>query len=156
LDLWAVLLRTSATRELFDAEVRRLVRAGDRARLALIPGRGREVHGIGWSFAVTHALTDDTACELYARHAALVRGPYRLPVTPGWGESFPGLARAAIAAGDSDLVDYLASRVATGQGHGPSQAAAIEALAAHYEGLAEAAFVTRAATALSRIPAFVI
>src|SRR5580704_13435883 len=39
IDLWAALLRTSTTRELFDAEVRKLVRAGNRARLELIPGR---------------------------------------------------------------------------------------------------------------------
>lgn len=154
LELWAALLRTSATHERFNAEIRALVRAGDRARLVLIPGRGREAHGPGWSVGRTQLLTDEAACALYAAFPALVRGPYRLHVTPWWRESFPGLARAAIAAGDDDLVDYLASRVAANPQGGPSHAAAVDVLAVHYERLAEAAFVTRAARALSRIPAF--
>lgn len=156
LDLWAALLRTSATRERFDAEVRALVRAGDRALLALIPGRGREFHGAGWSFATTQALTDATACALYAAYPDLVRGPYRVHITPQWSESYPELARAAIAAGDGDLVDTLASRVVVVPGHGASGTAAIEVLAAHYAALPEATFVTRAANALSRIPALTI
>ena len=153
LPLWATLLRTSASRELFDREIARLVKSGARDRLALIPGRGREINLPGVSFAAVHALTDATACALYARYPELVRGPYRLHVAPTWSEAFPGLARAAIAAGDDDLVDFFASRVALQQGQA---AATAEALAAHYEQLPEAAFVPRAATALSRMPAHAI
>ena len=146
--LWGTLLRTSASRELFDREVARLVAAGARDRLAQLPGRGAETHVAGMSFAAVHALTDATACALYARFPDLLRGAYRLHVAPGWAEAFPKLAAAAIAAGDDDLVDYLASRVA----HQHVQSATTEALAAHYEQLPEAAFVRRAATALSRMP----
>jgi hypothetical protein len=153
-DLWAALLRTSATRELFDAEVRKLVRAGDRARLERLPGRGREFHGAGWSFALTQILTDETACALYATFPALARGPYRIHVTPTqWADAFPKLVSAAIAAGDHDLIDYLASRIAMQSSVSPSHAAATAALTAHYEALPEAAFVMHAATALSRMPA---
>jgi hypothetical protein len=152
-DLWAALLRTSASRELFDREVRTLVRDRDRARLELVPGRGREFHGIGWSSAQTQVLTDDTACLLYGAYPALLRGPYRIHVMPTWTEPFPNLARAAIAAGDHDLVDYLASRVALHMNGNESHAAAVGVLTAYYDGLSEAAFATHAATALSRMPA---
>ena len=156
LGLWATLLRTSASRELFDAEVGKLVAARQRARLEIIPGRGREFHGAGFSVASTHALTDATATALYARYPDLVRGPFRMHVEPGWSESFPQLAGAAIAAGDDELVDYFASRVGIQQVHNASHQSAMQVLTAYFEQLPEAAFVSRAANALSRMPAHAI
>jgi hypothetical protein len=156
IDLWAALLRTSATRELFDAQVAALVRAKDRARLAVVPGRGREVHGAGWSFAQSHTLSDATASALYAKYPDLVRGPYRMHVTPSGSESFPKLARAAIAAADHDLVDFLASRIAAQPSLPAVNTPAIAVLVPHYEGMSEADFVRHAAAALSRMPAFAI
>ncbi len=156
IDLWAALLRTSATPQLFDAEVRKLVKAGKRDRLAIVPGRGAEFHGQGWSYAHVHALTDETACQLYAKYPDLARGPYRMHVTPTYNESFPKLIRAAIAAKDDDLVDFMASRVATQHYANDSTKAAVTDLVRHYEGLDEPTFVRRAGTALSRMPAFQI
>ncbi len=151
--LWGTLLRTSAPAEMFDKEVGKLVDAGARSRLELLPGRGREFHMPGASWAFVHTLTDDTASRLYAKYPALVRGPYRLHVAPSYNIGFAKLAGLAIAAGDEDLVEYLASRLALLHGNA-HHAAAIALLTAHYEQLPEAVFVRRAASALSRIPAF--
>ncbi len=153
--LWGTLLRTSATAELFDKEVRKLVEAGARSRLELLPGRGREFNAPGSSWAQIHTLTDDTACRLYARYPALVRGPFRVHVAPSWGEGFEKLAARAIAAKDDDLVEYLASRLALQHGNAKhAEASAI--IAAHYEALDDLTFVRRAASALSRMPAFAV
>jgi hypothetical protein len=153
LDLWATLLRTSATRELFDQTVAGLLRAGNVKRLATLPGRGREWHGAGWSTAQVHALGDATACQLYKAYPALVRGPYRIHVAPTYGACFPKLIAAACAARDVELTDFLASRVIAVGYHDASSREAVDALVAHYEALAEDAFVPRAAAALSRLPA---
>ena len=165
LDLWAALLGTGATRERFDAEVRRLVRAQTlpaaevRTRLSLIAGPGREAHLPGISFAQVQPLSDETALELYRRFPDLLAGPYRMHVSPGWHDAHPRLVGAAIDAGDLELVDFLAARAGIqtltgGEGRGWKET--IDRLTSHYEALPEAEFVRRAASALSRMPAFAV
>lgn len=165
LDLWAALLRSGASDELFDAEVRGLVRSKTldaneiQTRLLLIAGHGREAHFPGVSFARVHPLEEDTALELYRRFPALVRGPYRMHVAPGWRQAYPRLARAAIEAGDTELVDYLAARAGiqmVGAGNTRGWKEALERLTTHYEALPEEEFVIRASSALSRMPAFAV
>lgn len=163
LPLWAALLRTSATRALFDGEVRALVRATARpgaevrTRLALIAGHGAEANFPGLSLAQVQPLETQTALELYERFPDLVRGPFRLHVAPGWHTAYPALVRAAIAARDDDLTDFFASRAAmqpVGEARGWKET--LEALTAHYEALDEPTFVARASNALGRMPAFAI
>src|SRR5262249_6782378 len=116
LDLWATLLRTSATTELFDAEVRRLVQksalseADTKARLQLIAGHGREANFPGISFARVQPLEEATALALYQRFPDLVRGPFRMHIAPGWHNAYPKIVRAALDQDDTELADYFASR----------------------------------------------
>ena len=165
LDLWAALLRTAATRELFNAEVKRLVLSAElpledvRHRLLSIAGHGREANLPGISFAQVHPLEEDVALALYRRFPDLVRGAYRMHVGPGWHSAYPKLAAAAMDAGDSDLVDFLASRAGMQtlpRGEARGWAETISSLTAHFEALPDEEFVRRAASALSRMPAFAI
>jgi hypothetical protein len=165
LDLWAALLRTAATKELFDAEVKRLVRSttlpdGDvRMRLSLIAGHGREAHFAGVSLAQVHPLEEDTALELYRRFPELVRGPFRMHIAPGRHHAYPRVVRAAIEIGDTEFIDFLAARAGIqvlfwGEARGWKET--IEILTSHFEALPEPEFVRRASNALSRMPAFAV
>lgn len=165
LDLWAALLRTGATEELFDSEVKRLVRSSlvptreVRTRLSLIAGHGAEAHMPGVSLARVHPLEEDTALELYGRFPDLVRGPYRMHVAPGWHNAYHRLLSAAIDRADPELVDFFASRaglqvVSRGRARGWKEA--LEILSSYFEGLSEQEFVRRASNALSRMPAFAV
>jgi hypothetical protein len=68
--------------------------------------------------------------------------------------------RAAIAAGDVELVDYLASRagiqVVSSWGDSRGWKEALESLTMHFEALEDGEFVRRASNALSRMPAFAV
>lgn len=163
LDLWAALLRTAATKELFNAEIKRLLRSPDeveaRRRLSLIAGHGREANFAGVSFAQVHPLDENLALELYRRFPELLHGPYRMHVAPAWHEAYPKVVRAAIEANDTELVDYLAARagiqvLSWGDQRGWKET--IFQLSAHFEALPEAEFVSRASSALSRMPAFAV
>jgi hypothetical protein len=165
LDLWAALLRTAATKELFDSEVKRLVRsttlpAGDvRMRLSLIAGHGREANFPGVSFAQVHPLEEDTALELYRRFPDLVRGPFRMHIAPGWHNAYPRVVRTAIEMGDTEFIDFLAARagiqvLSWGDARGWKET--MEHLTSHFEALPEQEFVRRASNALSRMPAFAV
>ena len=165
LDLWAALLRTSATQDLFDGAVKRLVRSTGvpeddiRRRLLLIAGPGREAHLPGLSLAQIKPLDEATALELYRRFPELARGPFRMHMAPGWHSAYAAVAKIAIERGDDELVDFLAARAgiqvyAWGDGRGWKET--IATLTAHYEALPEPAFVARACNALSRMPAFAV
>ncbi|HEX9297351.1 MAG TPA: hypothetical protein VF881_16025 [Polyangiaceae bacterium] len=165
LDLWAALLRTGATKELFGSEVRRLVRstlpvAEIRTKLVLIAGHGREANFPGISLAQVHPLDEDVAGELYRRFPDLVRGPYRMHVAPGWHSAYPKIVRAAIDTADVELVDYLASRagiqVLSYWADSRGWKETLESLTSHFEALADQEFVRRASNALSRMPAFAV
>lgn len=165
LELWAGLVRTCGTPALFDGEVRRLVRAATtsdpapKRRLLLIAGHGREANFPGISFAQVQPLEEATALELYARFPGLVGGPFRLHVAPGWHQAYPELIRAALEARDDELVDFFAARAGIEQLHGQAAAGwqeALSLLCAHFEQLPEAEFVRRAASALSRMPAYAV
>ena len=147
LPLWATLLRTAASATLFDKEIAALVEAEDRERLALVPGRGPEVHTAAWSWARINPLTDATATALYEIYPDLLRGPFRGHVAQS---NYPRLIAAALAAGDDELVDYFAARLAL-VGYHPGDAVAL--LVRHFEALDERAFVTRASGVLSRMAA---
>ncbi|WP_426754673.1 gliding motility protein [Myxococcus sp. Y35] len=166
-DVWGALLRTSATAETYDAEVRRLVKdtttdvALTRRRLLQLAGAGGEWNFAGWGAAQVQPLTDATATALYARFPELVRGPFRMHVASGWRAAYPQLVQRALETTDEELLDYLASRAAM---HLPSTEDArkwgpvLDALADHYEGLPKegGAFARRAANALGALPAYAI
>lgn len=168
-DLWAQALRTLATPDVYNTEVRRLAEGEsglpleeEIRRLLALAGLDRDARTT--LLGTGQPLYDPAATALYRRHPEMVRGPFKrqlhLPTRGGaW-----RLLEAAIAAGDEELVDFLASRLATRwewdwktQAVKPVQSA--EKLADHYAALKEAdpeAFARRAGRALGQIPAFAI
>ncbi len=165
-DVWAALLRTSATAETFDAEVRRLVEdtATDEARtrrlLLQVAGTGGEWNLLGIGLARVQPLTDGTAVALYARFPELLQGPFRMHVSSGWRAAYPKLVSRALAQGDEDLLDFFASRAAIWPvppgGKQKEWEKVLDALASHYEALPKqgGVFARRAANALGAIPAY--
>lgn len=161
---WATLLTTSATPERWDKEVRQLVE--DRKRpepelrrlLHLLTGAGSEWNFAGFSIAQVQPLSDATAVALYARFPDLLRGPYRMHASVGYRGPLPKLVAAAVSANDEELLDFLASRHAMLPLHERAKelAASVSLLVRHYEALPSEAFVSRAAAALSMMPAFAI
>lgn len=168
LDVWATLLRISATAETWNAEVRKLVEdrqlpeAEVRHRLLLLAGAGSEMNFPGVSFAQVQPLEDPVAVALYERLPDLMRGPFRMHASPWWYVGYPKLAERVLAKKDEPLIDYLASRAAMQHlQHTRKQSQwpqTVEALAAHYEALPEkdGAFARRASNALSMMPAYAI
>jgi hypothetical protein len=165
-DLWAALLRTSATKDLYEAEIRKLVRSTElkpaeiKTKLFLIAGHGREANLPGVSFAQVHPLGEQTALELYRRFPETMRGAFRMHVAPGWHSPYPKMIRAALDANDRELVDYFASRAAM-QALGRFRDSGgwndtLDLLSAHFEAMNDDEFVVRASNALSRMPAFAI
>ncbi len=103
----------------FDGAVAELVRdqkrpvSDIRCRLALLAGVGRSWNFGPFGIAEVTPLSDTTATALYARFPDLVRGPFRPHVGLLHGGAGRGLLLRALEEDDEDLVDYLASRVAT-------------------------------------------
>lgn len=161
-DTWAKLLNTSATAELWDKEVSRLVidrnrpEAEVRRLLLSLTGAGAEWNQAGFSLANVQPLTDATAVALYARFPDLLRGAYRMHASVGYRHALPKLVSAALFARDEELLDFLASRHAMLQLHAGTREHedSVTQLTRHYEGLPNEAFVQRAAAVLSMIPAY--
>ena len=168
LDVWATLLRTSATAETWNAEVRKLIEDRQspepdvRHRLLLLAGAGSEMNFPGVSFAQVQPLEDPVAVALYERFPDLMRGPFRMHAAMWWYMGYPKLAERAIALNDEPLIDYVASRTAMQhlqitrkQSQWPQT---VDALSAHYEALPEkdGTFARRASNALSMMPAYAI
>lgn len=166
LDVWATLLRTSATPETWNAEVRRLVadlqssEADARHRLLLLAGVGTEYNGPGYSLAQVHPLEDAVAVALYERFPDLMRGPYRMHASAWWHQGYPKLTARVLKNQDEPLIDYLASRsalqllsVARKQSEWQQT---VDALSQYFEVLPEkdGTFARRASNALSMMPAY--
>ncbi|WP_163869954.1 gliding motility protein [Myxococcus eversor] len=170
-DVWSAALRTSATEETFDTEVRKLVKDADRdeqvarRRLLQVAGAGAEWNLPGLGFARVLPLTDATAVAMYERFPELVRGPFRMHVASGWHAAYPELVARVLERRDEELLDFIASRAATQPvpEHGANKrqkewTRVLEALATHYEELPKegGVFARRAANALGAVPAFSI
>jgi len=168
LDVWATLLRTSATAETWNAEVRKLVEdrqlpeADARHRLLLLAGAGSELNLPGVSFAQVQPLEDPVAVALYERFPELMSGPFRMHASAWWHVGYPKLAKRVLAKKDESLIDYLASRAAIQHLRFTRKDSqwpqTVDALAAHYEALPEndGTFARRASNALSMMPAYSI
>jgi hypothetical protein len=168
LDVWATLLRTSATSETWNGEVRRLVAevqspgADVRHRLYQLAGVGSEFNGPGFSIAQVHPLEDAVAVALYERFPDLMRGPYRMHASAWWAQGYPKLTARALARQDEPLIDYLASRSALQPLHGARQqspwAQTVDALSQYFEALPEqdGTFARRASNALAMMPAYAV
>lgn len=164
-ELWAVIVRCG-TAKVFSQEVAKLVKdsisteQSCRERLLLLAGVSRELNFPGLGMAQVLGLEDDAALALYRRFPDLMRSVYRLHLQFGSWNAHPKLVEEFHAAGEHDLVDFLASRALTWQlGHARLKDAqqVAERLVAIYNPLRTsdpAAFTARAANALGMVPAY--
>jgi hypothetical protein len=165
-DLWSGLLRMSAKPEDWNKVVRGLVadRTLDQAevtrRLLLLTGVAREWNFGGFSMASVQQLDDATACALYDRFPALVRGPFKLHLQTGFWTSLPKLIRRVVAAGDETLIDFLTSRLVNRAKSYWAAGKPLEdlvPLADYFESLRDrdpALFASRAANVLTQVPPY--
>lgn len=158
--LWAKILQTAATQDLWNAQLERLLKLDVttltvQRKLQLLAGAGNEWNFSGFGVAQVQPLQDDVACLMFERAPALLRGPFRMHLSQNQQHRLPKLLRRVLAADDEAIVDYLAARAAMDQwGH----AETLEQLTAHYEALSttDGTFVRRATNALTMMPAFAI
>lgn len=170
-DLWAAIVRVCATAKEFNREVEWLLRQAERApeivrqRLAGLAGVSREFNFPGLGFAAVHQLEEDVALMMLQRFPDLLRGPYlqHLQASP-WQGSYSNLIEKLLTLGEDDLLDHLAARIATRTTNrwnpkSKDTLAEAERLATFYDALKdrdEVQFSRRAASVLSRIPAYSI
>jgi hypothetical protein len=167
-DVWAALFLAAAGHREYDREVRRLATdrrlAEDEAlhSLRLLAGVSREYNYGPLGLAQVRQLSDRTAAALYRRFPELLRGPFRMHVSLGWGKAYPELTAAVLVAADEAMIDYLAGRAVTRmfypQLKDKKLLAVIEKLSAHYEALLTepAEFSARAANVLGQVPEYTI
>jgi len=164
-DLWAAIVVTCGTLEHYNTAVREVL--DDKGideperlrRLGMLSGVSREWNGIGWGLARVQQLSEPNALTLYERYPHLVQHAFKAHVTPAWRENYFELFERAWAAGDEELTDYLASRYATrAYVSAKTKAGIADLVAGKYVALKldEAAFARRAASVLTRIPAYSI
>ena len=164
-ELWAAIVVTCGTTDHYNAAIRtvledkRLDEPERLRRLGMLSGVSREWNGIGWGLARVQQLTEQNALSLYERYPQLVRHAFKAHVTPRWRENYFDLFERAWDTGDEELADYLASRYATRAYASSKTKEGIAGLVAEkYVALKldEAAFARRAASVLTRIPAYSI
>ncbi len=169
-DLWAAIIRVCANPKDFNREITRLLddtslpRDEVLRRLAGLSGVSRELNFPGFGLALVHQLDESTALGLLEKFPDLLRGPYlaHLQVSP-WAGSFAKLIAELIRRSEDDLLDHVAARIATRVSNrynskNRDMLADAERLADHYAALKsdETRFSRRAASVLTRIPAFAI
>jgi hypothetical protein len=167
-DLWSALIRTCSRPKEFNKEVLALLEnqaLGEDdtvERLLALAGVSREWNWVGFGAAAVHQLEEPVAARLYERFPDLLRGPYKLHLQSHlWGQSYPELLDRFMAAGDEDMVDFLASRIVTRYGrwgNAQKMLGDAEKLADYYAALKadETAFSRRAANVLGQVPAYSI
>jgi hypothetical protein len=164
-ELWAAVVVTCGNTDHYNAAVRAVLedKATDEPerlrRLGMLSGVSREWNGIGWGLARVQQLTEQNALSLYERYPELIRHAYKAHVTPAWRENYFDLFERAWDTGDEELADYLASRYATRAYVSEKTKAGIaDIVAEKYVALKldETAFARRAASVLTRIPAYSI
>ena len=167
-DLWSALIRTCSGPKEFNKEVLALLENQSLPeqdiieRLLALAGVSKEWNWPGLGIAAVHLLEEAVALKFYHRFPNLLRGPYKLHIQAHiWGQTYPKLLEAFIAAGEEELIDLLASRIVTRYGrwgNAPKLLADAEKLADYYGALKfnEASFSRRAANVLGQIPAYSI
>ncbi len=169
-DLWAAVLRTNRDAKLYGKAISALlsdrsVTEQDRVeRLRALAGVSREWNWPGFGLASLHALDDELAAQLYKSYPELVRGPFLPQVTSRWWHGYPKLLKAALDAGDEELIDIIASRYAVRvqsryyrNKETDAQLQTAKTLAGYYQAIRDRdpeAFALRASNVLTRIPAY--
>lgn len=151
-DLWAALVRTLSSPKDFNLAVRKLVKEDRLDDLMSVAGVGRELNFGPVGLARTIQLEEATAVALYEKYPALLRSAYRanLQVHP-WLEKplYERLVDRALALQDVELLDFLASRYLLVARALPE----VSKLYEHFKSCPD--FALRAASVLTRIPAYV-
>jgi hypothetical protein len=167
-DLWSALLRTCSGPKEFNKEVLALLEnqalPGKTVieRLLALAGVSKEWNWPGLGIAAVHQLEEAVALKFYQRFPDLLRGPFKLHIQGHiWGQAYPKLLDAFIAAHDEEMIDLLASRIVTRYGrwgNATKMLADAEKLADYYGSLKpdEASFSRRAANVLGQVPAYSI
>jgi hypothetical protein len=165
-DLWAALLRICAQAKEYNREVGLLLddpKLTDRAairRLLMLSGVSREWNLPGLSFARVQQLDERIALKFYERFPDLLRGPFKMNISPTWRHAYPRLVKRLTEEEDETLIDFMASRLVARGGFwaDKEQLSAAETLADYYESLRKDAltFSRRACAVLSQIPAYAI
>jgi hypothetical protein len=170
-DLWAAIVRVCATAKEFNTEIDRLLHSPSMSkpdigrRLATLVGVSREFNFPGLGFAQVHQLDERVALLMLERFPDLLRGPFlqHLQANP-WAGSYSKLIEKLLTLDEDDLLDHIAARIATRISNrwnpkSKDTLAEAERLADFYDGLKdrdETRFSRRAASVLSRIPAYAI
>jgi len=167
-DLWSALIRTCSSPKEFNKEILALLENTTLPgrdvidRLLALAGVSREWNWAGFGAALVHQLDEPVALRFYERFPVLLRGPYKLHLQSHlWGQHYPKLLDHFLAAGDEEMVDFLASRIVTRWGRwGNAEKVLADAgkLADYYSALKsdEAQFSRRSASVLGQVPAFSI
>ncbi|MGV3620236.1 MAG: gliding motility protein [Archangium sp.] len=156
--LWSRLLQSSATPELWNAEVRRIL-GGDmktataRMKLHALAGAGSEWNFAGFSLAQVQPLDDETALLMLERAPDVLRGPFRMHLSPSHNTEYPKFIERILGSDDEVLVDFLASRVTLLAWNNEKLG---KRFATHYEKFDDETFIRRATHVLSMLPAYAI
>jgi len=169
-DLWAAIVRVCANPKDYNRQIRWLL-ANDAVpaaevsrRLGALCGVSRELNFPGLGLALMHQLDEENALVLLERFPDLLRGPFlqHLQLSP-WSGRYTKFIRRLVDRGEDDLLDHVAARFITRQSNrwnprNKDMLAEVDGLADHYLGLKsdETLFSRRAASVLSRVPAFTI
>lgn len=163
LELWAGLLRTCSKPKEYDKAVMAILKPSDaeaKKRLRLIAGVGQEWNFGNFGFASINHLSDKLAVAIYQKYPELVRGPLKSQISPNWNETYPKLIDLLLEHQDTEMTDYLASRLVTRSGNWGEDKLLkpAERLAKHYEGLQSDSkvFALRAARVLGQVPPYVV
>jgi len=158
--LWARLLQSSATPQLWNAEIKRLLNADVNTvtvqqKLHHVAGAGGEWNFSGFGFAQVQPLEDEVAVLMYERAPQLLRGPFRMHLATNQQQKLSKVMKLALAADDEVLVDTFASRAAMNTW---GDAETLLTLRKHFEAMSvtDGTFVRRATNALTMMPAFAI
>jgi len=165
-EFWSALVCVCARPQEYNAEFKSvlndfsLTTLEQQHRLQLLSGVSREWNFAGFGLAQIQQLDEENAVALYRRFPDLARGTFRAHLAPTWGYERAELLEAAIAAGDSGMVDFLCARLITRVHYGRrDKMKPVSERAAEYYGelrLDEIGFARRAAAVLTQVPAYTI
>lgn len=130
-------------------------------RLALFSGVSREWNFLGWGLASVQQMEPALALKLYERYPRLAGTQFKAHLTPDWSETYLAVFERAWTMGDEDMADHLASRYLTRGMWGkpdakqlaPAERVADLLVALKLE---PAAFARRAASILTKVPAYAV
>lgn len=151
-DLWCAILRTCASPQEFNTNLRKLAAQPSSPRLLGLSGISSEWNFGALGLARVQILENDTALALYQANPEWLRGPFKLnlQLSPSQ-KGYTGLLQHLIDHGEEELVDLLASRYILSY----QPFAEVQLLTDYYAALAGSR-ARRGANVLGKLPAYCI